>query len=110
MTWIKNAMCAILIALSPFTSGSAVLKVASEVGSGPWGGLKVLAVPSLWRLVAMLFFGVSGREVMMDITDLQDDKQNQVRRCSDMSSLASVLCSLPFSRFLALSTGTDDTS
>ena len=79
MTWIKNVMCASLIALSPFTSGAAALKVASEVGGGPWGSLKVLAVPSLWRLVAMLFFGVCGREVMMDITDLQDDMMNSVR-------------------------------
>ncbi|CAB9516039.1 Digeranylgeranylglyceryl phosphate synthase [Seminavis robusta] len=79
MTWYKNVMCGVLIALSPFTSGSAALKVASEVGSGPWGGIRVLAVPSLWRLVAMLFFGVTGREVMMDIVDLQDDKMNRVR-------------------------------
>jgi 4-hydroxybenzoate polyprenyltransferase len=79
ITWIKNVMCATLIALSPFTSGSAALKVASEVGTGPWGGMRVLMVPSLWRLVAMLFFGVSGREVMMDIVDQKDDSLNRVR-------------------------------
>lgn len=79
MTWIKNVMCASLIALSPFTSGSAALKVASEIGGGAWGNLRVLAVPDLWRLVAFLFFGVCGREVMMDITDLKDDKLNCVR-------------------------------
>jgi 4-hydroxybenzoate polyprenyltransferase len=79
ITWIKNVMCATLIALSPFTSGSAALKVASEVGTGPWGGMGVLMVPSLWRLVAMLFFGVSGREVMMDIVDQTDDSLNRVR-------------------------------
>jgi 4-hydroxybenzoate polyprenyltransferase len=79
ITWIKNVMCATLIALSPFTSGSAALKVASEVGTGPWGGIRVLMVPSLWRLVGMLFFGVCGREVMMDIVDQKDDTLNRVR-------------------------------
>ena len=79
LTWIKNVMCATLIALSPFTSGSAALKVASEVGAGPWGGMRVLMVSSLWRLVAMLFFGVTGREIMMDIVDQNDDSSNRVR-------------------------------
>ena len=79
MTWIKNVMCASLIALSPFTSGTAALKVASEIGSGPWGNLRVLAIPSLWRLVMMLFWGVCGREIYMDMTDLEDDKLNSVR-------------------------------
>ena len=79
LTWIKNVMCASLIALSPATSGFAALKVASEISNGPWGNLRVLATPSLWRLVAMLFFGVCGREIMMDITDLNDDRLNRVR-------------------------------
>jgi len=78
-TFIKNVMCATLIALSPFTSGSAALKVASEIGAGPWGSLRVLAIPSLWRLVMMLFWGVCGREIYMDMTDLQDDLLNNVR-------------------------------
>lgn len=79
MTWIKNVMCASLIALSPFTSGTAALKVASEIGTGPWGNLRVLAIPGLWRLVMMLFWGVCGREIYMDMTDLEDDKLNSVR-------------------------------
>ena len=79
MTWIKNVMCASLIALSPFTSGTAALKVASEIGGGPWGNLRVLAIPGLWRLVMMLFWGVCGREIYMDITDLEDDRLNSVR-------------------------------
>lgn len=79
MTWIKNVMCASLIALSPFTSGAAALKVASEIAGGPWGNLRVLAIPSLWRLVMMLFWGVCGREIYMDMTDIEDDKLNSVR-------------------------------
>jgi 4-hydroxybenzoate polyprenyltransferase len=79
LTWIKTLVCSSLISFSPFTSGTAALKVASDVGQGPWGTLGVLAVPSLWRCVAFLFFGVSGREIMMDILDTTDDKLSGVR-------------------------------
>ena len=78
LTWIKNVMCASLIALSPFTSGSAALKVANEIAGGPFSP-SALAIPSLFRLVGMLFFGVCGREIMMDITDIEDDQLNSVR-------------------------------
>jgi 4-hydroxybenzoate polyprenyltransferase len=78
-TWLKTLVCASLISFSPFTSGAAALKVASEVGQGPWGTIGILAVPNLWRLVATLFFGVSGREIMMDILDTNDDKLSGVR-------------------------------
>lgn len=79
LTWLKTLVCSSLISFSPFTSGAAALKVASEIGHGPWGSLSVLAVPSLWRLIAMIFFGVSGREIMMDILDTKDDKLGGVR-------------------------------
>ena len=74
ITWLKNVVCASLIALSPLTSGSAAL--AGKPHLGTW---YVLTVAPLWRLTAMLFCGFVGREMMMDINDVVDDRLYKVR-------------------------------
>jgi len=70
-TWLKNAVCASLIALSPLTSGVAAISI---VGSGTNVGW----LPLL-RVVSMLFVGILGREITMDINDVQDDSRHGVR-------------------------------
>jgi 4-hydroxybenzoate polyprenyltransferase len=76
ITWLKNFTCSSLIALAPLTSGAA----AMELVSGGSGSRKtILNALSLWRLFAMLFFGFVGREIMMDINDVVDDRLHRVR-------------------------------
>ena len=72
ITWLKNGVCALLVALSPFASAAA----ASQLISGEqWG---ILKATKLWRLAAMLFFGFLGREMVMDCNDVKDDKLHEV--------------------------------
>lgn len=71
MTWVKNAVCAFLIAFAPMTSGSAALHLVS---GGLFHGLHVLRVGQIWRVVAMLFFGILGREMTMDCNDVENDR------------------------------------
>jgi 4-hydroxybenzoate polyprenyltransferase len=73
ITWLKNVVCASLMALSPLTSGSAALATAS---ANKW---HVLTVLPLWRLTGMLFCGFLGREIMMDINDVVDDRLHKVK-------------------------------
>lgn len=63
---VKNVVCASLVALTPWTSASAAMHLV---------GKSSLFVPSLWRLFASLFFGVMGREIMLDCNDVAADKQ-----------------------------------
>jgi 4-hydroxybenzoate polyprenyltransferase len=72
---LKNIVCASLIALSPATSGSAALSLSSSNNS--WSLL--FGVPALWRLVGMIFCGFVGREILMDINDVDDDSAHDVR-------------------------------
>jgi 4-hydroxybenzoate polyprenyltransferase len=87
-TWLKNAVCASLIALSPLTSGVAAVSLLTAHhhhgvgvgavgfgGFGTWGS----ALTPLWRVVAMLFVGILGREITMDINDVPDDADHGVR-------------------------------
>lgn len=70
-TWLKNAVCASLIALSPLTSGVAAVSVAGTAATAGWS--------PLLRVVSMLFVGILGREITMDINDVQDDSHHGVR-------------------------------
>ena len=76
VTWLKNVVCASLIALSPWTSGSATLHVVAQTDSV---SLAELAIPSLCRLVGALFAGVFSREMLMDCNDVETDAQAAVR-------------------------------
>ncbi|KAG7352032.1 UbiA prenyltransferase family protein [Nitzschia inconspicua] len=78
-TWAKNALCASLIALSPFTSGVAAMSVLSPVSTN------LLFEHINWplvRLVSLLFVGIMGREIVMDIADTEDDSAHSVRTVS----------------------------
>ena len=70
-TWLKNVSCAGLIALGPFTSGSAALSLvldgAQGATSAPTLGSVGPALGSLWRLVLTLFAGFMSREILMDV-------------------------------------------
>ena len=80
-TWLKNVSCALLMALSPLTSGAAVmhleaLSVAAATGVKRtiWDlvGSKTVA---LGPLFLALFCGFMGREIFMDVKDYQGDKK-----------------------------------
>jgi 4-hydroxybenzoate polyprenyltransferase len=71
-TWLKNVVCASLIALSPLTSGAAALAL---LNAPLWKSLPA----SLLRVVSMLFVGILGREITMDINDTRDDSLHGVR-------------------------------
>lgn len=75
MTWIKNFVCAILIALSPLTSASAALHLSTQAS---WNAA-ALKVSSVWRLFGVLLFGTFGREMAMDCNDYDDDKHSNVQ-------------------------------
>jgi 4-hydroxybenzoate polyprenyltransferase len=70
--WVKNAVCASLIALAPLTSGAAAVHL---LRTGRQAFELSLSIVPLWRLVAVLFFGVFGREVMMDCNDSDADRR-----------------------------------
>jgi 4-hydroxybenzoate polyprenyltransferase len=93
MTWVKNIVCASLIALAPWTSGSCALYLLQQHGnnialSGVW------SIPALWRVFAVLFFGVFGRELLMDCADVDADRATGIRTipvvygCSTASKIA----------------------
>jgi len=94
LTWVKNAVCASLIALAPWTSGSCAWNLlqqhqqyvaagaatGSSSSSAAIGSLRfVFLVPELWRLFAVLFAGVLGRELLMDIVDVVPDEAAGIR-------------------------------
>jgi 4-hydroxybenzoate polyprenyltransferase len=75
-TWAKNALCASLIAVSPLTSGLAAMTILSDSSSN------LLFLNINWplvRLVTLLFVGIMGREISMDINDTNDDSAHSVR-------------------------------
>jgi len=98
MTWYKNVVCAALVALSPLTSAAGSLSTLFANNNGHVLFLLFSAVPDLWRLVAMLFLGMGGREILMDITDVEPDHNAgiitvPVRYGRRKASLVALLCS-----------------
>lgn len=100
MTWVKNLVCASLVALSPLTSGLAALHVVHQHANSlnninMWAATGIV-LPRLLRLTATIFFGILGREIMMDCNDVEDDRRSQVMtvpvvhglRCASAVSLA----------------------
>mmetsp|Transcript_6073 Transcript_6073/g.9309 ORF Transcript_6073/g.9309 Transcript_6073/m.9309 type:complete len:447 (-) Transcript_6073:122-1462(-) len=67
ITWLKNVTCAVIMSMAPFTS------FAASNGGLFWRSAK------LWRLTAMLFCGFVGREMLMDIVDVEEDSQAQIQ-------------------------------
>lgn len=83
-TWLKNVSCAGLIALSPFTSGSAALSLVLDGAHGATSSTTTLgsvgpAFASLWRLVLTLFAGFMSREILMDVCDYDGDMETGIR-------------------------------
>jgi len=70
VTWLKNIVCAALIAASPMTSASAAVHLVSPSSYNP----AILTVTNLWRLVGFMFFGIMSREIMMDCNDSKSDE------------------------------------
>ena len=90
ITLMKNIVCATLIALAPWTSGSCTLYLLQQqyhVNMIGTGGISlstllrggVWAIPSLWRLFGILFAGVLGREILMDCNDVVADRASGIR-------------------------------
>jgi 4-hydroxybenzoate polyprenyltransferase len=74
VTWLKNVVCASVMGISPATSGAAAFHLLSTENS-----FKVFGVSALSRLVTALFFGFIGREILMDINDVDNDAAHNVR-------------------------------
>jgi 4-hydroxybenzoate polyprenyltransferase len=82
LTWIKNAVCAFLIAFAPLTSSSATLHLLTTTATTtPPTNMfvQVFQIVPLWRVVTMLFVGILGREITMDCNDVQNDGAVGVR-------------------------------
>jgi 4-hydroxybenzoate polyprenyltransferase len=84
ITWIKTVTCALLIALSPLTSGVAALALQQQqqqqqqqhlLPTNTYG----TSLIALCQLGAMLFFGFLGREILMDINDVVDDRLHRIK-------------------------------
>jgi len=83
VTWVKNAVCASLIALAPWTSGSCAWNLLQSHTTAATTTTTVLQsvwlVPELWRVFAVLFAGVMGREILMDCNDVEADEVAGIR-------------------------------
>jgi len=76
-TWLKNVSCAALIALAPYTSGSAAIHLLNQGGVN---GIQSLSTAwmQMGRLTTSLFTGFMAREIMMDIADCEADKSANI--------------------------------
>lgn len=84
-TWIKNLSCASLVAMSPVTSALAAWEVLCDgtflKGQGVVGMFStqppfyLIFKSPICFLVVSLFSGIFSREVLMDITDYDGDKE-----------------------------------
>jgi 4-hydroxybenzoate polyprenyltransferase len=78
-TFIKNWSCAALVAMSPITSGLAAWEVLSTMNGGNGLSLQMMRNSPLMYLVMSLFAGITSREILMDITDLESDARANIR-------------------------------
>lgn len=86
-TWLKNVVCASLIALSPLASGASALAVISSrsaAAAAHTSGMMLKGYGPILRAFGMMFFAVVGREMTMDINDVDDDKSHGVRTVSSL--------------------------
>lgn len=81
-TWFKNISCAILMSLAPLTSGSATLFHPSleklTITTMSYGYRIYMIWQGLGALFCSLFCGFMGREIIMDITDYDSDKNTGI--------------------------------
>jgi 4-hydroxybenzoate polyprenyltransferase len=84
-TFVKNLVCAGLIAFAPVTSGLAARAILLQLQSGVvfvggGGNMLLGGLPAdLWRLAIALFCAVFGREVYMDCNDMTADQRSGIR-------------------------------
>jgi len=98
-TWVKNMVCAALIALSPLTSGVATMGLLQKYS---WSD----GILPLSSVVSTLFVGILGREMTMDLNDVIDDSKHGIHTVPAVygpkfASAVGLVCSLGV---LALST------
>jgi 4-hydroxybenzoate polyprenyltransferase len=80
-TWLKNVSCALLMALSPLTSGAAVMHLEALSVAAATGVKRTIwdlvgsTTVALGPLFLALFCGFMGREIFMDVKDYQGDKK-----------------------------------
>jgi 4-hydroxybenzoate polyprenyltransferase len=79
MTWVKNIVCASVISMAPWTAGSSVLHLLHHHHHNDATTMQIFLVPSLWRLSAVLFCGIFGREILMDCNDVEADRAAGIR-------------------------------
>jgi len=86
VTWVKNAVCASLIALAPWTSGSCAWNLLQSSHTTAAAATTTTTVlqsvwlePELCRVFAVLFAGVMGREILMDCNDVEADEAAGIR-------------------------------
>jgi len=85
-TWIKNLSCAALVAMSPVTSGLAAWHVLTDGHFVTKLGIEtasrlpfhLIFKSRLSWLVVSLFFGIMSREILMDITDCEGDRNADI--------------------------------
>ena len=65
---VKNVVCALLVACTPWTSAMAALYTTTNTSNAFW-----ISISACWRLVLSLFCGVFAREVMLDCNDVDCD-------------------------------------
>jgi len=95
-TWLKNFVCGGLIAASPLTSSMAALSWLTQRYDLTTSFQSQM---TLLRLFAVVFIGIVGREMTMDINDIEDDAKHSVRTVpvvygKRFTSRIGVLCSL----------------
>ena len=94
-TWLKNVVCASLIALSPLASGGSALTVLSSRipdAAARTSGMLFKGYGPILRVFGMMFFAIVGREMTMDINDVNDDKVHGVRTVSPSLSATTTNC------------------
>jgi len=107
ITWLKNVVCAMIIAISPFTSYAAA--VASSRSSGLV--VNILRDSKLWALTGTLFCGFVARELLMDIEDTDEDSKHNVltvpvKYGRRFASRTALVCSLLSTLLAVLAGGT----
>ena len=95
-TWLKNFVCGGLIAASPLTSSMAAMSWLAQRYDLTTSFRSQM---TLVRLFATVFIGIVGREMTMDINDVNDDAKHNVRTVPVVygrrfASRIGVVCSL----------------
>jgi len=86
VTWLKNISTAALTGLAPIVSATALAHTlrasagaaVTGAASSSWISSLLSSSPLLWQLYGISFFGILGREIMMDCNDCIQDRQSGI--------------------------------